>query len=212
MTWWTPIASWWGSVQNDLRTIAARGFDGLIEAWTTSILTASDEKGGKDNPMEHRLVKRLLPEFLDEISDAEARIAELDGTIKAATATPDEDEDGGDAGGDEDALSEEEIKALKKKLTERKKKLKGLKGAFVDRLREVQGELSADESERLVVEILKADLRRELGSRVAVHRQSIVAVTENWRDKYQVTLSDLEKIRGAAQVRLERFLNELGYG
>ena len=33
------IASWWGESQSDLRTIAARGCLGLVNAWETSILT-----------------------------------------------------------------------------------------------------------------------------------------------------------------------------
>src|SRR5690606_6118698 len=47
------IATWWGEVQNDLKTIAARGFKGLIEAWETSILTAMEDKKSKDNPLDH---------------------------------------------------------------------------------------------------------------------------------------------------------------
>ena len=41
------VATWWGDVQNDLKTIAARGFLGLIEAWEVSILTAMEDKKNK---------------------------------------------------------------------------------------------------------------------------------------------------------------------
>ena len=38
-------------------------------------------------------MKRLLPEFLDEIAEVEGQVAELDGTIKAATAKEDDEEE-----------------------------------------------------------------------------------------------------------------------
>lgn len=56
------IATWWGEVESDLKTIAARGFAGLVEAWEVSILAAMEDKESKDNPFEHRFVRWLLPE------------------------------------------------------------------------------------------------------------------------------------------------------
>jgi type I restriction enzyme M protein len=74
------VATWWGESQNDLRTITARGFLGLVEAWETSILTALEDGKSKENPLDHRLVKRLLPEYLAEIAELEAKKAELEAT------------------------------------------------------------------------------------------------------------------------------------
>ncbi len=67
------VATWWGDIQNDLRTVAARGFIGLVEAWETSILTALDDDKSKDNPLDHRLVQRLLPQYLADIAELEPR-------------------------------------------------------------------------------------------------------------------------------------------
>ncbi|HJL14132.1 MAG TPA: hypothetical protein RMH99_00680, partial [Sandaracinaceae bacterium LLY-WYZ-13_1] len=67
------VATRWGDVQNDLETIAARGFLGLIEAWEVSILTAMEDKKNEDNPFDHRLVRRLLPEYLEDLSELEAK-------------------------------------------------------------------------------------------------------------------------------------------
>ena len=103
------VATWWNEVVYDLQTLMARGFEGVVEGWATTIVTALEEGGpgakGAD-PLDHKLVKALLPEFLDDIAEAEGQVAELDGTLKAATAKgDDEEEDEGDA---EEALSEAE--------------------------------------------------------------------------------------------------------
>ena len=206
------MATWWGEVVFDLKALMAGGFEGVVEGWVTTILTALEEGGGKGTPLDHKLVKRLLPDYLDEIAEAEGKVAELDGTIKAATASGDEDDEG-DGGGDDDeeALSEAEIKALKKELSAAKAKLKTLHRGFSDRLEAAQGEVDGEQAEALVLDILKADLRRELDRRVVAHRQAVVAAVEGWWSKYRVTLRTIEGERDAAKGRLDGFLKELGY-
>ena len=206
------VATWWNEVVYDLQTLMARGFEGVVEGWATTIVTALEEGGpgakGAD-PLDHKLVKALLPEFLDEIAEAEGRVAELDGTLKAATAKGDDEEE--DEGDDEEALSEAEVKALKRKLSAAKSKLKALQQSFVDRLEDAQAGLHAAQAQALVLGILKADLRRELDRRVAAHRQAVVSVVEGWWGKYRVTLRAIEEERDAAKGRLDGFLKELGY-
>ena len=62
------VATWWGEVFYDLKALMAGGFDGVVEGWVTTILTALEDGGTKATPLDHKLVKRLLPEFLDEIA------------------------------------------------------------------------------------------------------------------------------------------------
>ena len=206
------VATWWNEVVYDLQTLMARGFDGVVEGWATTIVTALEEGGpgskGAD-PLDHKLVKALLLEFLDEIAEAEGRVAELDGILKAATAKGDDEE--GDEGDAEEALSEAEVKALKQKLSAAKSRLKALQQGFVDRLEDAQAGIDAGQAQALVLGILKADLRRELERRVATHRQAVVAVVEGWWGKYRVTLRAIEAERDAAKGRLDGFLRELGY-
>ena len=87
------IASWWGDIQFDFRALAAGGFGAVVDGWVTTITTALDDKKVKGNPLDHRLVRVLLPEYLEEIEEAEAQRAELDATIKAAPTTADAEED-----------------------------------------------------------------------------------------------------------------------
>ena len=204
------VATWWGEVVFDLKALVAGGFTGVVESWVTTILTALEEGGGKSTPLDHKLVKKLLPQFLGEIAEAEGRVAELDGTIKAATSSGD-DEDGEGEVDEEEGLTAAEIKALKKGLSVAKTKLKALIRGFEDRLEEAQGELSQEQAEELVLAILRDDLHRELDRRVAAHRQMVLAVVESWWDKYHVTLLEIEEERDTATQRLDGFLKELGY-
>ncbi len=202
------IASWWGQEQNDLRTLAARGFEGLIDAWMTSILTALEENGSKADPLDHKLVKRLLPEYLDEIAELEAKKAELDATLKGASAAEDEEEDGSES---EDEISEEELKALKNELREVKQSLKTKQRNFVGRVKEARAEIDEAGAKDLVLGILRSDLDEILGRYVAEHRNQVIAAFETWWDKYRVPLASIEGERDAAAERLRRFLAGLRY-
>jgi len=201
------IATWWDEVQSDLKTIAARGFIGLIEAWETSILTAMSAKKANGNPLDHRLVKRLLPEYLADISDLESKKAELEATIKSANSSNDEEE--GEES--EEALSEDEVKALKRELTGVKKALKTKQGNFTKRLQEARAGLDDEAAKDLALGIIRADLDAILGRYVADHRQQIVAAFENWWEKYSTTLLDISQQRDMATERLRDFLGGLGY-
>jgi type I restriction enzyme M protein len=204
------VATWWGEVQFDLKTLMARGFEGVVEGWATTIVTALEE-GGKNDPLGHKLVTALLPEFLDEIADAEAQAAELDGALKDATVTGEDEEEGDTSDAVEDTLSEAEIKDLKRKLSAAKSRLKTLQQSFVDRLEDAQAGLDFRQAQVLVLGILKGDLRRELERRVTAHRQAVVEAVENWWGKYRVTLRAIELERDEAKARLDGFLKELGY-
>lgn len=205
------VATWWGDELNDLRTIAARGFSGLVEAWETSIVTGLEDKNSKQSPLDHRLVTHLLPEYFDEMAELEAKKAELDATIKGATGSG-EDEEGEDSDADsEEQLSEEELKALKKQLSDVKSQLKTKEANFAKRLTQARAELDGAGARDLVLGILRADLDVILGRYITDHRQKIVAAFENWWDKYRVTLTSIEQERDAAAAKLRGFLGELGY-
>lgn len=201
------VATWWGEAQFDLKTLAARGFEGVVEGWVATIVAALESSGTGDSPLDHKLVERLLPEYLDEMVEAEGRVAELDGRVKAAK--PSEEDEEAEAEGE--LLPEAEVKELKKQLLEAKKRLKELRLGFIARLEAARSGLDANEARRLVLGILKDDLTRELNRKLAARRQAVIAVVEQWWDKYRVTLRDIEAKREAARTRLDGFLKELGY-
>lgn len=204
------VARWWGEVQFDLKTLSASGFDGLLEGWVTTIVTALQEDGGKSDPLGHKVVPHLMGDFLGLVAEAEARVAELDGRLQANA--PAESEDDEEAEDDAERLSDAEEKELKRQLTAAKKALKALHKTFAERIEHARIALGTDAVRELVLSILKADLEKELARYVAAHKQQVVVALENEWDKYRVTLTDIEGERGKAKARLDGFLTELGYG
>jgi len=203
------IAAWWNEVQFELKALAATGFDGLVDGWVAFIQDAlqdEDAAGSKFDPLEHKLVKHLLADYLAEVRELEAKKVGLKGQIDAAKST-DEDE-GGD---EEEGLSEEEIKALKKELTAVKKDLRWLMDQVSKRLVKARKALGSTEIQALVLGILREDLANQMDRYISAHRAEVVTGVETWWDKYRVTLGELEASRDTARTKLEGFLFELGY-
>jgi type I restriction enzyme M protein len=201
------IASWWGESLPDLKALATHGYRGLIDAWVATVLDALTEEKAKVNPLDHKVATALLPEYLDQLAAVEGEVAELDNTIKAGTASDDED----DAEPTEDSLSPAEIKKLKSKLSATKKQLKAEKAAFAHRLAEASTALDDPTAREMVLDALKHDLLAEVEERITRHRNAVIAAFETWWDKYQTPLSALEAERDAAAATLAGLLKELGY-
>jgi type I restriction enzyme M protein len=203
------IASWWGDTQNDLKTIAARGFTGLVESWEASIVNALEDKASNETGIDHKLVKRLLPEYLGEIEELQAKKVDLEATVKAASGGGDDDV----ADGEEETqeLSEEELKATKKELAAVRKELKGLQKDFIVQLQKARSELDEASARELVMGILETALRTILDRYVASERDLVVLGFETWWDKYGITFSAIEDRRDSAADRVSAHMKELGY-
>ena len=202
------IVRWWNTNQYDLRTLVAHGFTGVIDGWVTTITTAMEDSNTKTDPLEHKLVLELLPSYLDELAAVEARRAELDAQLKAATTT-DEDED--DESGNDEALSPAELTALKRQLAGVKKQQKSVQQEFITKLGKAHAELTGAQERDLVLRLARNDVVIHLNTYVTAHRQQMIAALENWWDKYAVPLHQLEADRDAARNKLTGFLKELGY-
>ena len=203
------VATWWGEAQNDLKTLLARGFGGLVEAWTSSIVTALENGSSKENPLDHKLVRLLLPEHLDEVEDLEVKKSELEATIKSAQPSDEEDEPDEEA---EEALSEADLKALKKELGEVKKALKAKQHGFLEALEDAHAELEEDSARDLVLRILRNDLSMILKRYISDKQQDLIRSFDVWWDKYQTTLVNIQRARDEATKTLQDFLASLGYG
>ena len=172
------------------------------------MLDALAEEKAKVNPLDHKVARALLPEYLDRLAGLEAEVAELDTTIKAATASDDEEESDEPV---EEALSPAEFKKLKSKLTATKNQLKVEKAAFADHLAAASAALDDTSARQIVLDALQHDLRAEANDRITRHRRAVIAAFETWWNKYQTPLSELEAERDAAATTLAGFLKELGY-
>jgi len=211
------VAGFWYQTKYDFLTLMARGAKGVADAWRTSIVTALEDKTSKESPLEHKLVKFLMSDFVEAINELEAKKAELDSQIKAAGPKDAEGEDGEAAEAvdedaeDENAVDEAQLKAWKKELAAVKKQLKAKKESFAAHINAAVEGLSAEQAADLLLTILHNDMRAIVERYISAQRKAIVATFENWWDKYRMTLTEIEGERDAAARALQGFLKRLRY-
>lgn len=210
------VAGFWYQTKYDFLTLMARGAKGVADAWRTSIVTALEDKASKESPLEHKLVKFLMSDFVEAINELEARKVELESQIKAASPK-DEEEDGeaaeaAEENADDDAVVDEtQLKAWKKELTAVKKQLKTKKESFAAHINAAVDGLSPGQAAELLLTILHNDMSAIVERYIAAQRKTIVTAFEKWWGKYRVTLAEIEGERDAAATALHGFLKGLKY-
>lgn len=212
------IAGFWHQQKYDFLTLMARDAHGVVDAWRTSIVTAVEDVGSKEDPLEHKLVKWLLSGFLEELQILDSDKAGLDGEIKALEERlPKSDDDSDDESGDEslteaqiDAI-EQQLKALKKKRTAVTKQLKAKIAALPEELNAGVDALNNAQSAELLLTILHDDMRAIVERYISAQRQQVITAVENWWDKYRETLTEIEQDRDQAAQKLAGYLEGLGY-
>lgn len=129
------IASWWEKSQYELRTLAAQGFVGVIDSWITTIKASLEDSGpsrnrAKFNILDHKLVIKLLPEYLAEIAEAEAEIGRWEQERAAFEQGPEDEADHpltGDSDDEESEAPANYAQALEARLAETRETLKTTK-------------------------------------------------------------------------------------
>ncbi|GJD22891.1 hypothetical protein RIVM261_078470 [Rivularia sp. IAM M-261] len=157
------VASWWEEQKYELRTLSESGFDGLIDSWVDTIKDALEEDEDDDkkskptfDPLNHKLVVRLLSDYLAEIATAEANIAELEQQKEAMERGDDaetvevEDDEGEDLEASNNFKNLEiQLKHLKSQVKVDKKELILFKKSplftDVDKLMEVERRININE-------------------------------------------------------------------
>lgn len=207
------VAGFWDDAKYEFMTLMARGAHGVVDAWRTSILTALDDEKAKDNPLDHKLVKFLMAEFVEALGALEARKAALDSQIKAGTPgkTTGEDGDESEPADEETAVDEAQLKEWKKQLAALKKEMKAKEQTFAQQLNAAVNALDEARAATLLLAILHNDMQMILDRYINAQRQQVVAAFENWWDKYRVTLTTIEEERNLAESELREFLGALGY-
>lgn len=210
------VAGFWYQSKHDFLGLMARGSVGVMDAWRTGIVSALEDRASKHSPLEHKLVRFLLGDFVSELAELEAKKAELDSQIKAAAPSKGEDGDEADSeaeAGDEEenAVDEAQLKAWKAELGKVKKQLKAKQENFASHLNKAVDGLDEQQAAALLLTILHDDMQAIVERYIAAQRKQIVAAFENWWDKYRVTLNEIEHRRDAAAVALQGFLRGLGY-
>jgi type I restriction enzyme M protein len=162
-------------------------------------------------------VKCLMGDFIQTMAELEARKAELDGQIKAATPDKRGDEaegdegDTADAGEDAPAVDEAQLKVWKQQLAALKKQIKAEQQGFAQRLNEAVDALDEAGAAELLLTVMRRDVTVILERYVAAQRQQVVMAFEGWWDKYSVTLAAIERDREVSSAALRNFISSLGY-
>ncbi len=229
------VADWWTANRNDLKALAAGGFDRVLEGWVQSVesmvdpvapggakasVTAGDWRRAMDQPV----VRELVPEFLAEVARADEAHAKADADYKAAVEARDAAKGGGDEEeGDEErprdpvppeelAKLEREVARTKKERAAATKKRRDLNARFLKDLRAAtEVAFASGDTERIVLELLNRDLAARRDTAVAAVRRELVETFRRWVDKYGVSLAELEEESKAAAEDLEKWLERLGY-
>jgi len=173
------VATWWTDSLADFKTLIENGFPGVIDGWVDAIADAVEDDDGVGpafNPFGHKLVLRVMPDYLQQIDEAKAEIARLKGEKGAfEQSNPPDDADEEEleswnyAKDLERQVKElksehrEALRALKKleKATAKKKATDADRKAFADARAELQpvfDELAVLEAALVPYEQIKTDL------------------------------------------------------
>ena len=232
------VATWWTESLPDFKTLVDRGFSGVvegkvdaveaaveyafagvIEGWIDAIADAVDDDSVAStfDPFGHKLVLRVMPDYLQQIDDAKAEIARLKGEKEAfEQSNPPDDADEEDltnwnyAKDLERQIKEiksenaDSLRALKKleKAAARKKATDADRRAFADArstLRPVFGQFAALDAELAPYEQMKRDLAstratyRELTARfVAELKSRCESMTPGQRQSLVMELFEID--------------------
>ena len=161
------------------------------------------------------MVPLLIPDYLEALERAEAKRADLEAQVKAATATPDaeDDEDGAAAEDDlfEQGVSATELKRLKADLAAARSDLKRLEAQFLTRLKSKFVALDENSEELLVRSVLRADLTRRLEAAFDAGPRALADRYRTWAEKYAMPLDELQAQQSAVEATFSGYLRELGY-
>jgi type I restriction enzyme M protein len=92
------IAAWWDATLPTFKTLVAHGFNGVVESWIDAITDAvEDEEDASraEDPFEHKLVRGLLPEYLEAVSAVRRTVSRVKADKDAfeASGVPDDADD-----------------------------------------------------------------------------------------------------------------------
>jgi type I restriction enzyme M protein len=201
-------ATWWEDSVFDLQAAASRGWKAVLEGWLTTAEATQDDKNAPD--LADEIAIRLLArDALDERKVLATEAARLDAEIRSAEPAGDEDEEDAEP---EDTINPEELRRLKADRTKAKKGLKTIDAKLLASARSALVGMNDAAATDVVIGELRTRIGRLVGEHyVGVERRAI-AWHDELADKYGTTLRELEVGRDEAAARLDKHLQELGYG
>lgn len=191
------VATWWTDALPDFKTLIENGFAGVIDGWVDAIADAvedEDNVGPAFDPFTHKLVLRIMPDYLQQIDDAKADIARLKGEKEEFEQSNPPDD------ADEEELSswnyakelDGQIKELKRENRAELRELKKLERAAAKK--------KATDDDRCAFQAAEADLRP-----VLIQLETLEAELA----PYEQIKSDLSDSRARYRELIGYFVTEL---
>jgi type I restriction enzyme M protein len=93
------VATWWTDTLPDFKTLVENGFHGVIDGWIDAISDAVDDEentGPAFDPFGHKLVRRIMADYLEQIVTARTLVSRLKGekeTFEKSNAPDDLEEE-----------------------------------------------------------------------------------------------------------------------
>ncbi len=203
------FATWWEGIRYDLKTLAAKGFEGLLDSWAESCAGAflgragAGSHSGQAGARDHTLLGHLLPFYQEELAGINLAIADLEGQM--AEAKPDEEDE------EEPEVAAQQAQGLRTALAGQRRARTALLGDLRSRLEAARAGLSEAACRQTALDLWLSDLLALIERRVAGQRGQITASIEHLWDKYRVSLREIEADRRRAELRVDAILKELGY-
>lgn len=191
------IATWWTEALPDFKTLLENGFAGVIDGWVDAIADAvedDDNAGPAFDPFGHRLVRRTMADYLDQIAAAKAEVARLKGEKEAfeQSNAPDDLDEEELAGWNYAKDLERQAKELK---ADNREALKALA-----KLEKAAAKARATEADRRAFDAAKSELQPVLDQLAAI---------ETALDPYEKTKADLAAARAEYRKLTEAFVDVL---
>jgi hypothetical protein len=102
-------------------------------------------------------------------------------------------------------------KDIKKALTAARGKYRTLEAALVKRLEEARAKLSKKDDCEMVLDLVREGMVRHMDRYVHEHREQAMTIMERSWDKYAAPLGTIERDRKAANERMAKLVEGLGY-
>jgi type I restriction enzyme M protein len=205
------FATWWEGVRYDLKTLAAKGFGGLLDSWAESCVAAAQGRagaglhGGQAGALDHKLLGHLLPSYLEELAEVNLAIADLEGQL--AEAKPDEENEDEE----EPEVVAQQSRGLRTALAGQRRARTALLGELGSRLEAARAGRTFAACRQTALDLWLSDLLALIERRVAGQRGQLTASIEHLWHKYRVSLREIEADRRRAELRVDAILKELGY-
>jgi type I restriction enzyme M protein len=191
------IATWWTDTLPDFKTLIENGFPGVIDGWVDAIADAvedDDAAGPTFDPFAHKLVRRIMADYLESIAQARAEVSRLKSEREDfERSNPPDDAD------EEELASWNYAKDLERQIreikTEQKDELKALA-----KLEKVAAKARATDADRRTAAVALASLRPVL-DRIAEIEATLVP--------YERIKTELGEARSRYRELVNRFVGEL---